>query len=133
MEQLLAQGFDALEKRDPELATAAVGSDSSVDRIERDIQELTIQMIARRQPMASDLRHIMTVLKIAGDLERIGDLSKNIAKRALAISGKTTQPLMRGCAMGICAQELQDVLVPMRARCDKAEPCGATMSASTHV
>ena len=42
-------------------------------------------MIARRQPMANDLRHIMAVLKIAGDLERIGDLAKNIAKRALAV------------------------------------------------
>ena len=49
---------------------------------------MTIQMIARRQPMAVDLRHIMTVLKIAGDLERTGDLGKNIAKRALAVSGE---------------------------------------------
>jgi phosphate transport system protein len=97
VEQQLAQGFDALEKRDPELAAAAVASDATVDRIERDIQELTIQMIARRQPMASDLRQIMTVLKITGDLERIGDLSKNLAKRALAISGENRpKPLIMG-------------------------------------
>ena len=45
-------------------------------------------MIALRQPVANDLRQIMTALKIAGDLERIGDLAKNIAKRALAVSGE---------------------------------------------
>src|SRR5438128_1880161 len=79
-ERLLARGFDALERRDPKLAEAAVASDRSIDLLERDLQEQTILMIARRQPMANDLRHIMTVLKIAGDLERIGDLAKNIAK-----------------------------------------------------
>ena len=46
-------------------------------------------MIARRQPLALDLRQIMAALKVAGDLERVGDLAKNIAKRALAVSGET--------------------------------------------
>jgi phosphate transport system protein len=87
-ERLLAQGFDALEQRDPKLAEAAVASDRVIDQLERELQEQTILMIARRQPMANDLRHIMTVLKIAGDLERIGDLAKNIAKRALAVSSE---------------------------------------------
>ena len=96
-ERLLAQGFDALERRDPKLAEVAVASDRSIDVLERDLQEQTILMIARRQPMANDLRHIMTVLKIAGDLERIGDLAKNIAKRALAVSGENhPKSLMTG-------------------------------------
>ncbi len=96
-ERLLAQGFDALERRDPKLAEAAVASDRNIDLLERDLQEQTILMIARRQPMANDLRHIMTVLKIAGDLERIGDLAKNIAKRALAVSGENPpKSLMTG-------------------------------------
>ena len=90
-ERLLGQGFDALERRDPKLAEAAVASDRNIDMLERDLQEQTILIIARRQPMANDLRHIMTVLKIAGDLERIGDLAKNIAKRALAVSGEPSQ------------------------------------------
>ena len=69
----------------------------SIDQLERELQDQSIVMIAKRQPMANDLRHIMTVLKIAGDLERIGDLAKNIAKRALAISGENhPKPLMTG-------------------------------------
>jgi phosphate transport system protein len=96
-EKLLAQAFDALERRDPKLAEVAIASDRAIDQLERDLQEQTILMIARRQPLANDLRHIMTVLKIAGDLERIGDLAKNIAKRALAISGENhPKPLMTG-------------------------------------
>jgi phosphate transport system protein len=112
-ERLLAQGFNALERRDPKLAEAAVASDRSIDVLERELQEQTILMIARRQPVANDLRHIMTVLKIAGDLERIGDLAKNIAKRALAVSGEShPKSLMLGLkhmtelAMG----QLNDVL-----------------------
>ena len=113
VERLLAQGFDALEKRDPNLAEAAAASDRAIDLLERDIQELTILMIAKRQPLANDLRHIMTVLKIAGDLERIGDLAKNIAKRALAISGENhPKPLMTGLKhmVELAFSQLKDVL-----------------------
>src|SRR3974377_596417 len=96
-ERLLAQGFDALERRDPKLAEAAVASDRNIDVLERDLQEQTILMIARRQPMANDLRHIMTVLKIGGDLERIGDLDKNLSKRGPAVSGENhPKSLMTG-------------------------------------
>ena len=113
VEQLLARGFDALERRDPQLASAVVGDDRKVDALEGDIQELTIQMIARRQPMAVDLRHIMTVLKIAGELERTGDLAKNIAKRALAVSGENhPKPLMTGLKhmVELALSQLKDVL-----------------------
>jgi phosphate transport system protein len=85
-ERQLADAFHALERRDARLAEQAVTSDRKIDDLERQLQERTIQIIARRQPMANDLRHIMTVLKIAGDLERIGDLAKNSAKRAMALS-----------------------------------------------
>ena len=112
-EQLLGRAFEALEKRDPRRAEAAVASDQAIDALDRAVQERAIQMIARRQPMANDLRHVMTVIKIAGDLERIGDLAKNIAKRALAIARETApKPLLTGLghmteqALG----QLQDVL-----------------------
>jgi len=96
-EQLLGRAFDALERRDPKLAAEVVSDDSQIDQLERELQDQSIVMIAKRQPLADDLRHIMTVLKIAGDLERIGDLAKNIAKRALAISGENhPKPLMTG-------------------------------------
>jgi phosphate transport system protein len=88
-ERLVVDAFQAVERRDLKLAERAVASDRLIDELERQLQERTIQIIARRQPMADDLRHIMTVLKIAGDLERIGDLSKNIARRAMAISHDT--------------------------------------------
>jgi phosphate transport system protein len=112
-EKLLGQAFDALERHDPNLAEGAISSDRSIDQIERELQEQTINMIARRQPMANDLRHIMTVLKIAGDLERIGDLAKNIAKRALAISGENhPKPLMTGFEhmTQLALRQLKDVL-----------------------
>jgi phosphate transport system protein len=113
VEQELAQGFDALERRDPKLAEAVAAGDRRVDALEAEIQELTIRMIARRQPMAVDLRHIMTVLKIAGDLERTGDLAKNIAKRALAISGENhPKSLMTGLKhmVELALAQLKDVL-----------------------
>jgi phosphate transport system protein len=112
-ERLLARGFDAIEKRDPKLAEDAVAGDRAIDMLERELQEQTIQMIARRQPMADDLRHIMTVLKIAGDLERVGDLGKNIAKRASAISGENhPKPLMNGLKhmVELAMHQLKDVL-----------------------
>ena len=125
VERQLAQGFDALEKRDPELATAAAASDAAIDRLERDIQELTILIIAKRQPMANDLRHVMTVLRVAGDLERIGDLGKNIAKRALAISGENhPKPLMTGLRhmVELALSQLKDVLDAYAERnADKAD------------
>ncbi len=88
-EQLLANAFQALERRDPKRAAAAVASDKVIDDLDRSLQEQAILMIARRQPMAVDLRHVMTVIKIAGDLERVGDLAKNIAKRAVAVAQET--------------------------------------------
>ena len=112
-EKLLVQAMDALERRDPKLAETAVASDVMLDQLEREVQEQVIVMIARRQPLANDLRHIMTVLKIAGDLERIGDLAKNIAKRALAVAGETyPKPLMTGMRhmTEMVQTQLKDVL-----------------------
>jgi phosphate transport system protein len=113
VERLLGQAFDALEKRDPQLAEATSASDAAVDALERELQEQTILMIAKRQPLAHDLRQVMTALKIAGDLERTGDLAKNIAKRALAVSGENhPKPLMTGLKhmVELAMSQLKDVL-----------------------
>jgi phosphate transport system protein len=88
-EKLLAGAFSALERRDPKRAASFAASDIVIDVLERRLQEQAILLIARRQPMANDLRHVITVIKIASDLERIGDLAKNIAKRAIAIANDT--------------------------------------------
>ena len=112
-EQMVSDSIHALVTSDSALAQRVISEDAIMDATEREIGDKAILMIAKRQPVANDLRHIMTVLKIAGDLERIGDLAKNIAKRALAVSGENhPKSLMLGLkhmtelAMG----QLNDVL-----------------------
>ncbi|MGF1649636.1 MAG: phosphate signaling complex protein PhoU [Hyphomicrobiaceae bacterium] len=85
-EQLLAQAFEALAARDPQRANVVVERDVEIDELQRALESQVVQLIARRQPMADDLRQIMAAMRIASDLERIGDLAKNIAKRAAAIA-----------------------------------------------
>ena len=112
-EQNLGLSFDALERRDPRLAENVINSDRSIDALQREIEEQVISMIARRQPMADDLRHIMGALRITGDLERIGDLAKNIAKRALALAHEThPKPLISGFRhmVELALRQLKDVL-----------------------
>ena len=118
-EHILGQSFDALERRDPKLAEQVVKADKQIDQLERDIEEQVISMIARRQPLADDLRHVMAALRITGDLERIGDLAKNIAKRALAIAHEShPKPLITGlrhmCELALA--QLKQVLDAYSAR-----------------
>jgi phosphate transport system protein len=125
-EKLLADAFSALERRDPKLAETAVASDRGIDDRQRRLQDRAIAMIAKRQPMANDLRHIMTVLKIAGDLERVGDLAKNIAKRALAVSSEHhPKQLMSGLRhmTELAQRQLKDVLDALGSR-DSAKALG---------
>ncbi len=97
VEKVLGQAFDALERRDPELAVATIKEDQQIDALEREIEEQAVVMIAKRQPMAYDLRQIMAALRISIELERIGDLGKNLAKRAVAVVGEQQpKPLMLG-------------------------------------
>jgi len=96
-ENLLGQAFDALDRRDPQLADGVGQTDNTIDRLQKEIEVQAIFMIASRQPMADDLRHIVAALRITVELERIGDLAKNIAKRALATAQETyPKPLMSG-------------------------------------
>lgn len=112
-ERQLAQSFDALNRRDPKLAAVAIASDKAIDGLQREIEDHAIAMIAKRQPVANDLRHIMAALKIASDLERIGDFSKNIAKRAMAIAGEShPKPLLLGLGhmVELALRQMKDVL-----------------------
>jgi phosphate transport system protein len=112
-EQVVGQSIDALDRRDPDLAEATIKEDEVIDALEHEIEEQAIVMIARRQPMAYDLRQVMAALRISTDLERIGDLGKNIGKRALAVVGEQ-QPkkLMLGLKhMGeLALEQLKEVL-----------------------
>ncbi len=112
-EDALGQAFDALEKRDPQLAEAVIASDKAIDRLEREVDEQVVTMIALRQPLADDLRQVIAALRITSDLERIGDLAKNTAKRALAISQEPyPKPLMSGLRNMVerALRQLKDVL-----------------------
>lgn len=78
--------MQALTERDSELAREVLTADEAIDRDETEIDELAFQIMATRQPVASDLRLIMVSLKFVTDLERIGDLAAGIAKRALELN-----------------------------------------------
>jgi phosphate transport system protein len=97
VEKQIADSVDALAKRDIERAGRVVAIDAGIDALQREIEDKAVLTIARRQPMAVDLREIVGALRLANDLERIGDLAKNIAKRVAAINGDFhPQKLLRG-------------------------------------
>ena len=95
-EAQVGDAVTAVVKRNQELAASVVGRDDKLDEAERDIERRAIRLIALRQPMANDLRRTMGALKVANNLERCGDLAKNIAKRALVIiESEPLTPLTR--------------------------------------
>jgi phosphate transport system protein len=88
-EKQIIGAFDALVKGDVELAQSVKAADASVDGLQQEIEIKAIGTIARRQPLAVDLREIVGALRVATDLERIGDLAVNIAKRAEQLRTET--------------------------------------------
>src|SRR5260370_6334115 len=89
--------LDALNRHDAELARSILAADARIDALQREIEEKAILTIARRQPMAVDLRDIVGALRVSNDLERIGDLAKNIAKRVEVVENALSlQKVMRG-------------------------------------
>lgn len=111
-EDHLAKAIEALSKRDTKLADIVIAQDEKIDALELQLEERAILTIAKRQPMARDLREIMVAIRIASDLERIGDLAKNIAKRSHAISEALPRKLATGLnRMGrLSLEQLKDVL-----------------------
>ncbi len=112
-EHNLGRAFDALNNHDPQLAERVILSDREIDRLQSDIESQVINMIALRAPLAEDLRHIMTALKITGDLERIGDLAKNIAKRSRTIAAEQYPKQLMGGLRNMVDRaliQLKDVL-----------------------
>jgi phosphate transport system protein len=96
-EKQAAESVEALARRDTALAQRVTAADKGIDALQRGIEEKAVLTIARRQPMAVDLRDVVGALRIANDLERIGDLAKNIAKRVIALNDGFPPPkLVRG-------------------------------------
>ncbi|HEX2590492.1 MAG TPA: PhoU domain-containing protein, partial [Rhizomicrobium sp.] len=98
-ETQLADAIEAIGKRDTAKAESAVGGDKRIDEIQQAIEDQALKLLALRQPMAVDLRETLAAIKIASELERIGDLAKNIAKRAIVLNReppiRLTQSLAR--------------------------------------
>lgn len=86
VEQLINSAIEALLKRDTELAKRMIALDREVNRLELAIDQLCLQILARRQPVASDLRQITITMKLVTDLERIGDLGVNICERVVELN-----------------------------------------------
>ena len=96
-EAQFAAAIEAISRRDSAAAERAVGGDARIDEMQVEIEERALKLLALRQPMAVDLRDTLAAIKIAGELERIGDLAKNIGKRVLALSGEfPSQKVIRG-------------------------------------
>ena len=85
VEQQLGDAMQALQAGDAVLATRVIEGDAALDMVTEQIEADAISLIARRQPLAVDLRHIMAAMRTAWNLERAGDLARNIAKRAIAM------------------------------------------------
>ena len=86
-EKQVADAVDALAHRDTDRAQQTVAADPDIDALQAQIEERAVLTIARRQPMAVDLREVVGALRVCNDLERIGDLAKNIGKRVIALDG----------------------------------------------
>jgi phosphate transport system protein len=96
-EKQTADAVEALTTRDTDLGARVVAADATVDGLQHEIEEKAILTIARRQPMAVDLREVVGALRVCNDLERIGDLAKNIGKRVAVLDGDfSPQKLIRG-------------------------------------
>jgi phosphate transport system protein len=122
-ERAVANSVLALTRLDTGLARQVIEDDKLLDNLQHDIEERTILVIARRQPMAVDLREIVAAMRIANDVERIGDLAKNISKRVVAINGVFPhKQLLTGLEhlAEIALQQLKTVLDAYAAHDDRA-------------
>lgn len=88
----------ALEKGNIERARSVVEGDEQIDSLENEIDQITLSLMVRNQPVAQDLRFIIAAIRIVGDLERIGDEAVNVAERAITLEESLPEPIMRSIA-----------------------------------
>ena len=112
-ESQFIESINALMKRDRDHAHKVIIADARLDAQQREIEQKAIETIATRQPMAVDLREIIGILRIANDLERIGDLAKNIGKRVVALNSESSpRRTLRGMThmTALALRQFRDVL-----------------------
>jgi phosphate transport system protein len=113
VEVAIENGTKALLKLDRELADLTIIADQRIDDMQRKIDDMCVSIIARRQPMASDLRSIVTAIHVANDLERVGDMAKQLARRSLKLEGINLQPTFYNGVKNMTAlvlRQLKDAL-----------------------
>lgn len=115
----IADAAEALAKRDAELGGKVRSKDKRVDELENEIDNLAVNLLALRQPMAEDLRRVVSTLKVSANLERIGDYAKNVAKRTTVLAqeqpiGSSANTIKRMCKL--TQDMLHDVLQAYMAR-----------------
>ena len=117
-ERAIAGAIEALQRHDLVAAQRIVSEDKKIDALEKQVEQLAVQIIAQRAPVDGDLREVVAALKIAGVVERIGDYAKNIAKRVPSIdSHGEIEPLAVLPAMArLAAEMVHDVLDAFAAR-----------------
>src|SRR5689334_25084390 len=111
-ERMVEQAVAALVNVDQGLAQKVIQDDLVLDEGQREIDDKAIVIIARRQPMATDLREIVGAIRISADIERVGDLGKNVAKRVASVDGRQPNSLFRGieALADLALTQLKEVL-----------------------
>ena len=85
-ENMLVDAIDAISRHDVDLARLTIAADARLDELQREVEESAVLLIVRRQPVSIDLREVVTAMRICRELERVGDLAKNVAKRVLKLA-----------------------------------------------
>ena len=114
----LTGAMDVLQRRDSQAARRVIENDIAIDSLEHEVGQDVVRLLALRQPMARDLREVMAALRIASDIERIGDYAANAAKRSIALNESPVIGTVHGLAAlaRIAGEMLRDVLVAYQQR-----------------
>ena len=107
VEAQITDAIEALIKRNDDLAQTTAANDQRIDEMETVLEEMTVRLMVKRQPVADDLRHVVSALRAASILERVGDYAAHVAKRAIVINAAPAVPPMRMISrMGVMVREL---------------------------
>ncbi|MEL6723928.1 MAG: phosphate signaling complex protein PhoU [Pseudomonadota bacterium] len=118
-EAMIRDASRAVVARDIALAETVIERDREMDRYEQQIERKVVRMLALRQPMATDLRNVIGAIKLAGGIERIGDLAKNIARRSVEVADEDNRTALRGIErMGQAVSRMLQVALDAYARRD---------------
>jgi phosphate transport system protein len=111
----LEAALDVVQRRDDKAAARVIANDEAIDALEREVSH-DVMKLALRGPMARDLREILAAIRIASDIERIGDYAANVAKRSIALNTAPPLPLVAGLQLigRLAVQQVRDVLAAYR-------------------